>query len=72
MILLIIFVAFSDSFIISPSSTTCCFNCFFTWCNSSSYLLEYGEDGEPTGLNAGRYEFWLYRQIRKRFQAGEF
>lgn len=36
------------------------------------YLLEYGEDGEPTGLNAGRYEFWLYRQIRKRFQAGEF
>lgn len=36
------------------------------------YLLEYGEDGEPTVLNAGRYEFWLYRQIRKRFQAGEF
>ena len=36
------------------------------------YLLEYGEDGEPTGLNAGRYEFWLYRQIRKRFQSGEF
>ncbi|MGW9796693.1 hypothetical protein ACUW9M_005038 [Serratia sp. 121840015-2] len=36
------------------------------------YLLELGEDGEPTGLNAGRYEFWLYRQIRKRFQAGEF
>lgn len=36
------------------------------------YLLEYGEDGEPTGLNAERYEFWLYRQIRKRFQAGEF
>lgn len=25
-----------------------------------------------TGLNAGRYEFWLYRQIRKRVQAGEF
>lgn len=36
------------------------------------YLLEFGEDGEPTGLNAGRYEFWLYRQIRKRFQSGEF
>lgn len=36
------------------------------------YLLESGEDGEPTGLNAGRYEFWLHRQIRKRFQAGEF
>ncbi|EDT8749571.1 hypothetical protein QG54_004007 [Salmonella enterica subsp. enterica] len=36
------------------------------------YLLEYGEDGEPTDLNAGRYEFWTYRQIRKRFQEGEF
>lgn len=36
------------------------------------YLLEFGEDGEPTGLNAGRYEFWLYRQIRKRFKSGEF
>lgn len=36
------------------------------------YLLESGEDGEPTGLNPGRYEFWVYRQIRKRFQAGEF
>ena len=36
------------------------------------YLLEFGEDGEPVSLNAGRYEFWLYRQIRKRFQAGEF
>jgi len=36
------------------------------------YLLEYGEDGEPTGLNTGRYEFWLYRQIIKCFQVGEF
>lgn len=26
----------------------------------------------PIGLNAERYEFWLYRQIRKRFQSGEF
>jgi len=33
--------------------------------------LEFGEDGELPGLNAGRDEFWLYRQIRKRFQAGE-
>ncbi|MFT8033800.1 hypothetical protein ACMYMK_23190, partial [Salmonella enterica subsp. enterica serovar Enteritidis] len=24
-----------------------------------------------TGLHADRYEFWLYRQIRKRFQSGE-
>ena len=36
------------------------------------YLLESGGDGEPGSLNAGRYEFWLYRQIRKRFQSGEF
>lgn len=36
------------------------------------YLLEFDESGEVIGLNAGRYEFWLYRQIRKRFQAGEF
>jgi len=35
-------------------------------------LLEFDESGEVIGLNAGRYEFWLYRQIRKRFQAGEF
>ncbi len=31
-----------------------------------------GEDGEPTGQDSRRYEFWLYRQIRKRFQAGKF
>lgn len=28
-------------------------------------------EGTPTGLHADRYEFWLYRQVRKRFQAGE-
>lgn len=38
---------------------------------SQPFLLVFDEDGEPTGLNAGRYEFWLYRQIRKRFQSGE-
>lgn len=36
------------------------------------YLLKFSEDGAPIGLNAERYEFWLYRQIRKRFQSGEF
>lgn len=36
------------------------------------YLLKFSEDGTPIGLNAERYEFWLYRQIRKRFQSGEF
>jgi TnpA family transposase len=35
------------------------------------YLLTFDADGKPTGLHADRYEFWLYRQIRKRLQAGE-
>ncbi len=35
------------------------------------YLLESGEEGDTARLNAGRYEFWLYRQIRKRFLSGE-
>jgi len=35
------------------------------------YLLTFDGDGNPTGLHADRYEFWLYRQVRKRFQSGE-
>lgn len=35
------------------------------------YLLVFDDDGNPTGLNAGRYEFWLYRQIRKGLKSGE-
>ena len=35
------------------------------------YLLTFDADGKPTGLHADHYEFWLYRQIRKRFQSGE-
>jgi hypothetical protein len=35
------------------------------------YLLTFDADGRPCGLHADRYEFWLYRQIRKRFQSGE-
>ena len=35
------------------------------------YLLTFDTDGKPTGLLADRYEFWLYRQIRKRFKSGE-
>jgi Domain of unknown function (DUF4158)/Tn3 transposase DDE domain len=35
------------------------------------YLLTFDAEGKPTGLHADRYEFWLYRQIRKRFQSGE-
>ena len=37
----------------------------------AAYLLTFDADGEPTGLHADRYEFWLYRQVRKRFQSGE-
>ena len=35
------------------------------------YLLVFDADGKPTGLQADRYEFWLYRQIRKRLKSGE-
>ncbi|MGF1804291.1 Tn3 family transposase, partial [Aliivibrio sifiae] len=36
------------------------------------YLLIFDADGAPISLHADRYEFWLYHQIRKRFQSGEF
>jgi len=36
-----------------------------------SYLLTFDADGKPTALNADRYEFWLYRQLRKRLESGE-
>ncbi|EUM08074.1 hypothetical protein L465_03606 [Enterobacter sp. BIDMC 29] len=36
-----------------------------------AWLLTTGDDGTPVGLHAGRYEFWLYRQIRKRLESGE-
>jgi TnpA family transposase len=35
------------------------------------YLLTFDSDGQPIGLHADRYEFWLYRQARKRFKSGE-
>lgn len=35
------------------------------------YLLTFDADGMPTGVHADRYEFWLYRQLRKRFKSGE-
>ena len=35
------------------------------------YLLTLDANGNPLGLHAERYEFWLYRQIRKRFKSGE-
>jgi TnpA family transposase len=35
------------------------------------YLVTFDADGKPTGVHADRYEFWLYRQIRKRLKSGE-
>jgi hypothetical protein len=35
------------------------------------YLLTFDADGEPTGIHPDRYEFWIYRQIRKRLKSGE-
>jgi TnpA family transposase len=35
------------------------------------YLLTFDADGKPKSLHADRYEFWLYRQIRKRLQSGQ-
>ncbi len=35
------------------------------------YLLTWDADGKPTGIHADRYEFWIYRQVRKRLKSGE-
>jgi len=35
------------------------------------YLLSFDADGAATGVNADRYEFWIFRQIRKRLKTGE-
>jgi len=35
------------------------------------YLLTWDADGKPTGIHADRYEFWIYRQLRKRLKSGE-
>ncbi|MCW2241832.1 hypothetical protein [Azospirillum canadense] len=35
------------------------------------HLLEVDKDGKPTGLRGDRYEFWIYRQLRKRLATGE-
>lgn len=37
----------------------------------SPYLLESDDGGNPVRLRAARYEFWLYRQLRKRLKSGE-
>ncbi len=35
------------------------------------FLLAFDAAGNATGVNASRYEFWVYRQIRKRLKSGE-
>ena len=36
-----------------------------------SILLVFDTDGNPVGVRADRYEFWIYRQLRKRLKSGE-
>jgi hypothetical protein len=35
------------------------------------YLLTFDGVGEATGVNADHYEFWVYRQLRRRLHTGE-
>ena len=34
------------------------------------YLLTFNDADQPAGLRGERYEFWIYRQIRKRIDSG--
>jgi len=34
------------------------------------YLLMFDAAGQATGVHADRYEFWVYRQLRRRLQSG--
>lgn len=36
-----------------------------------SFLLSLDQDGKPVGLRGDRYEFWVYRQLRKRLDMGD-
>ncbi|MFZ3141194.1 Tn3 family transposase [Polaromonas sp.] len=36
-----------------------------------NFLLSFDPDGKPIGLRSDRYEFWVYRQLRKRLDAGD-
>ena len=36
-----------------------------------NFLLSFDEEGKPVGLRADRYEFWVFRQLRKRLDAGD-
>jgi TnpA family transposase len=36
-----------------------------------NFLLSFDQDGKPVGLRGDRYEFWIYRQLRKRLDMGD-
>ncbi len=36
-----------------------------------AYLLNFDQDGNPVSLRGERYEFWVYRQLRKRLDVGD-
>lgn len=36
-----------------------------------NFLLSFDQEGKPVGLRADRYEFWVYRQLRKRIDVGD-
>ena len=36
-----------------------------------NYLLSFDQEGKPIGLRSDRYEFWVYRQLRKRLDRGD-
>ena len=36
-----------------------------------AYLLRLDADNKPVGLRGDRYEFWVYRQLRKRIEVGD-
>lgn len=36
-----------------------------------NFLLSFDDTGQPVGLRGERYEFWVYRQLRKRLDMGD-
>jgi len=36
-----------------------------------NFLLSFDTNGKPIGLRGDRYEFWVYRQLRKRLDMGD-
>lgn len=35
------------------------------------FMLSFDQDDKPVGLHGDRYEFWVYRQLRKRLDVGD-